>query len=130
MPALQQVMRPTRRSGAIGIHYTANDTRCDDRKLPSHQPHDGQASVHALFFRHAACCFFRISLFDTRGIMQRLKQIGIGSAMAVLVLLGSGCTLGGAVAGGVIGNQATGHSALGTVGGAVAGGIIGHELGK
>ncbi|MFC0127585.1 glycine zipper 2TM domain-containing protein [Ralstonia solanacearum] len=39
------------------------------------------------------------------------------------------CTLGGAVAGGVVGHEVT-HSPAGTIGGAVAGGIIGHELGK
>ncbi|MFV8630880.1 glycine zipper 2TM domain-containing protein [Ralstonia pseudosolanacearum] len=39
------------------------------------------------------------------------------------------CTLGGAVAGGVIGHEVT-HSPAGTIGGAVAGGIIGHELGQ
>lgn len=47
-----------------------------------------------------------------------------------LLALTTGCTVGGAAAGGVIGNEATDHSAVGTVGGAVAGGIIGHELGK
>ncbi len=52
------------------------------------------------------------------------------SAAALLLCVASGCTLGGAAAGGVIGNEATNHSAVGTVGGAVAGGIIGHELGK
>ncbi|MCG5075571.1 glycine zipper 2TM domain-containing protein [Paraburkholderia sp. RG36] len=46
-------------------------------------------------------------------------------------MLGAGaCTLGGAAAGGYIGNRATNGSAVGTVGGAVAGGVIGHELGK
>jgi osmotically inducible lipoprotein OsmB len=40
------------------------------------------------------------------------------------------CTLGGAAAGGYVGNKATNGSAVGTVGGAVAGGVIGHELGK
>ncbi|MFM0730620.1 glycine zipper 2TM domain-containing protein [Paraburkholderia sediminicola] len=50
--------------------------------------------------------------------------------LLTLLTLTAGCTLGGAAAGGVIGNEATDHSAVGTVGGAVAGGIIGHELGK
>ncbi|MFL9861551.1 glycine zipper 2TM domain-containing protein [Paraburkholderia madseniana] len=53
----------------------------------------------------------------------------IAMALALLTLT-AGCTLGGAAAGGVIGNEATNHSVVGTVGGAVAGGIIGHELGK
>jgi osmotically inducible lipoprotein OsmB len=39
-------------------------------------------------------------------------------------------TVGGAAAGGVIGNAATGGSTLGTVGGAVAGGVVGHEVGE
>ncbi|MFC4274511.1 glycine zipper 2TM domain-containing protein [Achromobacter aloeverae] len=42
----------------------------------------------------------------------------------------SGCTLGGAAAGGVIGHEATHGSTAGTVGGAVVGGVIGHEIGK
>ncbi|CAM2183401.1 osmotically inducible lipoprotein OsmB [Paraburkholderia sacchari] len=50
---------------------------------------------------------------------------------ATVSMLGAGaCTLGGAAAGGYIGNRATNGSAVGTVGGAVAGGVIGHELGK
>jgi osmotically inducible lipoprotein OsmB len=52
-------------------------------------------------------------------------------AMALTVFsVAPGCTVGGAAAGGVIGNEATDHSTVGTVGGAVAGGVIGHELGK
>jgi osmotically inducible lipoprotein OsmB len=39
-------------------------------------------------------------------------------------------TVGGAVAGGVVGNAVTGGSTLGTVGGAVAGGVIGNEAGE
>jgi osmotically inducible lipoprotein OsmB len=39
-------------------------------------------------------------------------------------------TVGGAVAGGVIGNAVTGGSTLGTVGGAVVGGVIGNEAGE
>jgi osmotically inducible lipoprotein OsmB len=56
----------------------------------------------------------------------------LGTLAVVFALLTAttGCTLGGAAAGGVIGNEATNHSTVGTVGGAVAGGIIGHELGK
>ena len=38
--------------------------------------------------------------------------------------------VGGAVAGGVVGNKATDHSALGTVGGAAVGGLIGNEIEK
>lgn len=50
---------------------------------------------------------------------------------AILTALGTGaCTLGGAAAGGYVGNRATNGSAVGTVGGAVAGGVIGHELSK
>jgi osmotically inducible lipoprotein OsmB len=52
------------------------------------------------------------------------------ATIVALLTITTGCTLGGAAAGGVIGNEATDHSAVGTVGGAVAGGIIGHELGK
>lgn len=51
-------------------------------------------------------------------------------AIAVLTLGASACTLGGAAAGGYVGNKATNGSAIGTVGGAVAGGVIGHELSK
>jgi osmotically inducible lipoprotein OsmB len=54
-------------------------------------------------------------------------------SVAALLVLGSltaGCTVGGAAAGGVIGNEATNHSTAGTVGGAVAGGVVGYELGK
>ncbi|WP_230417485.1 glycine zipper 2TM domain-containing protein [Paraburkholderia polaris] len=47
-----------------------------------------------------------------------------------LLTFSTGCTLGGAAAGGVVGNEATDHSTAGTVGGAVVGGVIGHELGK
>jgi osmotically inducible lipoprotein OsmB len=50
--------------------------------------------------------------------------------LVVLVPLATGCTLGGAAAGGVIGNEATHHSVAGTVGGAVVGGAVGYELGK
>ncbi len=57
----------------------------------------------------------------------RAVLIGV---MAVLTLGASACTLGGAAAGGYVGNKATDGSAIGTVGGAVAGGVIGHELGK
>lgn len=50
--------------------------------------------------------------------------------LSVLASLATGCTVGGAAAGGVIGNEATNHSTAGTVGGAVAGGVVGYELGK
>ena len=56
--------------------------------------------------------------------------MGVIAIALALLTLTAGCTLGGAAAGGVIGNEATHHSTVGTVGGAVAGGIIGHELGK
>ncbi|MEI7292702.1 MULTISPECIES: glycine zipper 2TM domain-containing protein [Paraburkholderia] len=63
--------------------------------------------------------------------MKRLSRSGAALALLVLVALGSSaCTLGGAAAGGYVGNKATNGSAVGTVGGAVAGGVIGHELGK
>ena len=39
-------------------------------------------------------------------------------------------TVGGAVAGGVIGSAATGGSTLGTVGGAVVGGAVGNQAGE
>jgi len=60
---------------------------------------------------------------------KRLRWSVVAAAMTLLSL-GTGCTLGGAAAGGVIGNEATNHSTAGTVGGAVAGGVIGYELGK
>jgi osmotically inducible lipoprotein OsmB len=59
----------------------------------------------------------------------RLKWTSIATLL-VLASLTTGCTLGGAAAGGVVGNEATNHSTAGTVGGAVAGGVIGYELGK
>jgi osmotically inducible lipoprotein OsmB len=59
----------------------------------------------------------------------RSRWTGIVTLL-VLASLATGCTLGGAAAGGVIGNEATHHSTLGTVGGAVAGGVVGYELGK
>ncbi|WP_181969747.1 glycine zipper 2TM domain-containing protein [Paraburkholderia sp. DHOC27] len=52
------------------------------------------------------------------------------ATLVVLASLATGCTVGGAAAGGVIGNEATNHSTAGTVGGAVAGGVVGYELGK
>lgn len=58
----------------------------------------------------------------------RLRFVGLAGAM-VLTLL-TGCTLGGAAAGGYAGNRLTHGSTVGTVGGAVAGGIVGYELGK
>jgi osmotically inducible lipoprotein OsmB len=64
------------------------------------------------------------------GIMRNRSGLGVIAAVLALLTLTAGCTLGGAAAGGVIGNEATNHSTLGTVGGAVAGGVIGHELGK
>jgi osmotically inducible lipoprotein OsmB len=39
-------------------------------------------------------------------------------------------TVGGAVAGGVVGNAVTGGSTIGTVGGAVVGGVVGNEAGE
>ncbi len=62
--------------------------------------------------------------------MRNLSGLGMLATLVALLTITTGCTLGGAAAGGVIGNEATDHSAVGTVGGAVAGGIIGHELGK
>jgi osmotically inducible lipoprotein OsmB len=63
-------------------------------------------------------------------IMRNRTGLGVVAAVLALLSLTTGCTLGGAAAGGVIGNEATNHSTVGTVGGAVAGGVIGHELGK
>jgi len=63
--------------------------------------------------------------------MNWLRRNSGALALALLTAFGStACTLGGAAAGGYIGNRATNGSAVGTVGGAVAGGVIGHELGK
>jgi osmotically inducible lipoprotein OsmB len=63
-----------------------------------------------------------------------MKWLRLNGAALTLVLFAASfagaCTLGGAVAGGYIGNRVTNGSAVGTVGGAVAGGVIGHELGK
>ena len=39
-------------------------------------------------------------------------------------------TVGGAVAGGVVGNAATGGSTLGTLGGAAVGGVVGNQAGQ
>jgi osmotically inducible lipoprotein OsmB len=39
-------------------------------------------------------------------------------------------TVGGAVAGGVIGSAATGGSTVGTIGGAIIGGAVGNEVGE
>ncbi|AJW47136.1 MULTISPECIES: glycine zipper 2TM domain-containing protein [Ralstonia] len=50
-------------------------------------------------------------------------------ALAVLAPTLTGCTAGGAVAGGVAGHELT-HSPAGTIGGAAAGAVIGHELSK
>lgn len=61
--------------------------------------------------------------------MKRLLFVSVWAA-ALLAAPLSGCTLGGAAAGGYVGHEATHGSTVGTVGGAVAGGIIGHELGK
>lgn len=63
--------------------------------------------------------------------MKWLRRNGAALTLAILATFGTGaCTLGGAAAGGYIGNRVTNGSAVGTVGGAVAGGVIGHELGK
>jgi osmotically inducible lipoprotein OsmB len=62
--------------------------------------------------------------------MRIRSDLGVIAMVLVLLTSTAGCTLGGAAAGGVIGNEATNHSTVGTVGGAVAGGVIGHELGK
>ncbi|MGF6773508.1 osmotically inducible lipoprotein OsmB [Paraburkholderia sp. GAS199] len=62
--------------------------------------------------------------------MRNRTGLGLAAITLALLALTTGCTVGGAAAGGVIGNEATNHSAVGTVGGAVAGGVIGHELGK
>jgi osmotically inducible lipoprotein OsmB len=63
--------------------------------------------------------------------MKWLRRNGAALTLAILAAsFTAACTLGGAAAGGYIGNRATNGSAVGTVGGAVAGGVIGHELGK
>jgi osmotically inducible lipoprotein OsmB len=59
----------------------------------------------------------------------RFRWTGVAT-LVVLASLATGCTLGGAAAGGVIGNEATNHSTAGTIGGAVVGGAVGYELGK
>jgi osmotically inducible lipoprotein OsmB len=60
--------------------------------------------------------------------MKRLPIL-VAIVFAASTALLSGCTVGGAVAGGVIGHETT-HSTAGTVGGAALGGIIGHEIGE
>ncbi|WP_373322209.1 glycine zipper 2TM domain-containing protein [Paraburkholderia adhaesiva] len=63
--------------------------------------------------------------------MKWLKRSGAALMLAIVAVSATGaCTLGGAVAGGYVGNKATNGSAIGTVGGAVAGGVVGYELGK
>lgn len=63
--------------------------------------------------------------------MKWLQRSGVTIMLAILAASATGaCTLGGAAAGGYVGNRVTNGSAVGTVGGAVAGGVIGHELGK
>jgi len=61
--------------------------------------------------------------------MNRLGRLRVLAGATVLALL-TGCTLGGAAAGGYAGNKLTHGSTLGTVGGAVAGGVVGYELSK
>jgi len=61
-------------------------------------------------------------------IMNTCKSL-LACVVAIALAMLAACTLGGAVAGGVVGHEVT-HSPAGTIGGAVAGGIIGHELGK
>ena len=70
-------------------------------------------------------------LRESERLNKRLKRVGfLGAASVVAFTLLSGCTLGGAAAGGFAGNRLTHGSTLGTVGGAVAGGLAGYELSK
>lgn len=63
--------------------------------------------------------------------MKRLGRLRyISAAGAAVLMMLTGCTLGGAAAGGYAGNKLTHGSTLGTVGGAVAGGVVGYELSK
>ncbi|WP_322011734.1 glycine zipper 2TM domain-containing protein [Paraburkholderia sp. J12] len=63
--------------------------------------------------------------------MKTLRRSGAALALVLITVFGSGaCTLGGAAAGGYVGNKVTNGSAVGTVGGAVAGGVAGYELSK
>lgn len=66
----------------------------------------------------------------TRPGRNRAMRAFLLVAIAALTLGSGACTLGGAAAGGYVGNKATNGSAVGTVGGAVAGGVIGHEISK
>jgi osmotically inducible lipoprotein OsmB len=59
-----------------------------------------------------------------------MKKLILGLLMSLAILGVTGCTVMGAVAGGVAGHELSGGSKAGTIGGAVAGGLIGHELGR
>ena len=61
--------------------------------------------------------------------MLKRHMVRVAIAAAALLPFVSGCTVGGAAAGGYVGHETT-HSTAGTVNGAVAGGVIGHELSK
>lgn len=71
-----------------------------------------------------------------------MSKFLIALGIALATTLGMGCsssgsrpsgetvgTVGGAVAGGLIGSAVTGGSTIGTIGGAVVGGAVGNEVG-
>lgn len=62
--------------------------------------------------------------------MNWLRRSGAALALILLTAFCGACTLGGAAAGGYVGNKVTNGSTVGTVGGAVAGGVAGYELSK
>jgi osmotically inducible lipoprotein OsmB len=61
-------------------------------------------------------------------MLKRIRLCVVLATVAAVPFV-TGCTVGGAAAGGYVGHETT-HSTVGTVGGAVAGGVIGHELSK
>jgi uncharacterized protein YcfJ len=76
---------------------------------------------------------------ETPKAVQGIKLAKICDACGVVTAVkretrkgkGSGVgAIGGAVAGGVVGNKTTDHSTVGTVGGAAVGGLLGNEIEK
>lgn len=79
---------------------------------------------------HASAAAYASVMEANAGERIMWKRIAGVLTVGACVWAMSGCTLGGAAAGGYAGHELTGGSTAGTVGGAVVGGVIGHELGK